>query len=223
MTAFFKKDQQISHHSHAAFLSLRMVHIRPATLADAPYMLSIYAPFILDTAVSFETEVPDEASFSARISKGILQFPWLVCETGEQLAGYAYASLHRERPAYQWTCEVSVYLSADFRKRGVGTALYTAILAILRFQGYRNVYAGITLPNEASVRLHEHCGFARFATYEKIGNKFGAWHDVGWWRLRLNEFEPEPPPPVAFSRIDGGTFISLVQPALDRLRSGLND
>jgi L-amino acid N-acyltransferase YncA len=178
------------------------VRIRLASEDDAAGILSIYAPYITNTSFTFETEVPVENEFKERIRKYLLKYPWLVCETEGQIAGYAYASQYRERKAYQWSAECSVYIHDDFQRQGVAQALYSALFAILKKQGFMNVYAVINLPNDKSVALHERMGFTYFATYEKVGYKLGQWKNVGWWRLQLNEFTNEPPAPVYFAAMN---------------------
>jgi L-amino acid N-acyltransferase YncA len=133
------------------------------------------------------------------------------------IASYAYASEHRARTAYQWCCESSVYTHNDFQGKGITHQLYKTLFAMLKMQGYRNVYAGITLPNEASIKLHEKCGFTHFATYENIGYKLGEWKDVGWWKLRLNEYDPEPSPPLKFSEMDLQQFEETVSKAANHI------
>ena len=157
-------------------------------------MRSIYAPIVRDTPISFEVEVPTVDEMRARIAETLEQYPWLVCERGDEILGYAYASRHRTRPAYQWSVDVSVYVREDLRRAGVGRALYVALLALLRLQGFRNAYAGIALPNSGSVGLHEALGFRPVGVYRGVGFKQGRWHDVGWWELSLRT-DPEPPRP----------------------------
>ncbi|MFZ9386611.1 MAG: GNAT family N-acetyltransferase [Chitinophagaceae bacterium] len=131
-----------------------MISIRLATPADAAGILAIYAPYIRDTSLTFETEVPSEASFAERISGYLQNWPWLVCEKDGMITGYAYASRYRERVAYQWSVESSVYLHDDFLGAGVGRALYECLFEILKRQGYRNVYAVINLHNDRSGDFH---------------------------------------------------------------------
>ena len=157
--------------------------IRLARPDDAGALLAIYAPIVLDTPISFELDPPSEAEFRQRITQVLEAKPWLVCEAQGQVMGYAYATTFRTRPAYQWSVETSAYVHADHRGKGVGRALYTSLLGLLELQGYRRVLAGITLPNPASVALHESVGFRAVGVYRKVGYKFGAWHDVGWWQL----------------------------------------
>src|SRR5437763_5175883 len=120
------------------------------------------------------------------------RFPWLVLEEIDRIAGYVYASPHRERAAYRWSVDVTAYVAADFRGRGVGRALYTALFHILAAQGHFKAYAGVTLPNPASVRLHESVGFERIGEYRGVGYKLGAWHDVRWYQRPLQPERPDP-------------------------------
>jgi phosphinothricin acetyltransferase len=171
--------------------------IRRVELRDAAAIRDIYAPFVSDSATSFEVEPPDVRTMEQRIRELWERFPWLVYEVGGEVLGYAYASPHRAaRKAYQWCVEVSVYIHAQARKRGVGRALYLSLFELLRRQGYVNAYAGITLPNPGSLRLHESLGFAPIGVYPRIGFKFGAWHDVAWLQLRLQESAVPVPDPL---------------------------
>jgi L-amino acid N-acyltransferase YncA len=178
------------------------MRIQLAIEEDAAGILAIYASYITNTSFTFETEVPSENDFKERIKKYLLKYPWLVCETEGQIAGYAYASQYRERTAYQWSAECSVYVHDDFQRHGIAQALYSALFATLKRQGFMNVYAVINLPNDKSIALHERMGFTYFATYEKVGYKLGQWKNVGWLRLQLNEFIKEPPAPVSFTAMD---------------------
>lgn len=166
--------------------------IRAAGPADAAGVRAIYAPYVESSPATFETEIPTEADFRARIERSVL---WLAGEMDGRIAGYAYASKHRERVAYQWSVECSVYIHREFHRRGLARGLYGRLFEGLRARGYVNVYAGITLPNPASVGLHESFGFAPVGVYRHIGYKLGAWHDVGWWSLRLVELPRNPAPP----------------------------
>jgi L-amino acid N-acyltransferase YncA len=179
-----------------------MTVLRLATPADAKGILNIYAPYIKTTSFTFETEVPSVEEFAERIKTYLINWPWLVCEIDGVIAGYAYSTRHRERTAYQWCTESSVYIHDDFQQKGFALSLYTALLEILKKQGFRNVYAVINLPNEKSVAFHESCGFKYFATYEKVGYKLGKWKNVGWWRLSINDYDDEPAAPVRFSVMD---------------------
>jgi len=162
--------------------------IRLATLTDAPQICAIYRPYVEDTFISFETEAPTEAEMAERMRKVTARLPWLICEEAGRILGYAYASRHHERAAYQWSVDVSVYLQRDQHRRGLGRALYTGLFELLVLQGYYTAYAGITLPNAASVGLHESFGFEPVGIYRNAGFKFGSWHDVGWWQKPLRPY-----------------------------------
>lgn len=172
------------------------VSLRMATEADAGALLAIYAPFVLQSPATFELEVPTEADFAARIRGTLSRTPWLVATVGEAVIGYAYAGPHRQRQAYQWGVEASVYLAPAAQGQGLGRRLYSALFDLLRRQGFVHVFAGITLPNRPSVTLHERMGFAPIGVYPQIGFKAGAWHDVGWWRLALRAPPTSPTAPI---------------------------
>lgn len=175
------------------------IEIRRAQSADAAQIAEIYAPIVLHTDISFETEAPTSSVMEQRLQSTVAFFPWLVAVSDEGVAGYAYASRHRERAAYRWSVDVSVYVRERLRGCGVGRSLYQALLPILRRQGFRSAFAGITLPNAASVRLHESLGFSQLGIYREVGFKHGRWHDVGWWRLGLNSGEGPPGEPIPFA------------------------
>jgi len=170
--------------------------IRLAREADANEIAAIYEPFCRETPVSFEMEAPTAQEMERRIATTLENYPWLVCERDGWLVGYAYASQHRERAAYRWSVDVSVYIREGYRRGGMGRALYTSLFAILRLQGFRNALAGVTLPNPGSVALHEGMGFEPVGTYRCIGFKCGAWHDVRWWQKLLVEADPDPRDPL---------------------------
>ena len=199
-----------------------MVEVRIARKSDAPGILDIYKPYIDHSAITFETETPGIEQFEQRIEKCLQRFPWLVCVVDGVIAGYVYASAHRDREAYQWTCECSVYIHNQFMGKGLGSAMYAVLFDILKIQGIRNVYAGITLPNQASIQLHERMGFEHFATYENVGYKTDGWKTVGWWRLQLNDYELNPAPPCIFSKMDRQQFEDLFQKTVDRIASRMN-
>jgi phosphinothricin acetyltransferase len=159
--------------------------IRPATVADAPALLAIYRPYVERTAVSFETEPPTVEQFAARIAKSLEGWAWLVAEVDGVCAGYAYGTAHRERAAYRLTVETSAYLDEGFHRQGLGRALYEELLRRLTAMGFHRAVAGITLPNEGSVALHEALGFERIGVYKEVGFKFGAWHDSVWYQRGL--------------------------------------
>jgi len=186
-----------------------MIIIRLANENDAEAILVIYAPYIKNTSYTFETEVPSMESFQQRINNYLINWPWLVCEIDGKIIGYAYATRYRERKAYQWCTESSVYVHDDYQRIGVANALYAVLLDILKRQGFRTVYAVINLPNEKSVAFHESLGYKYFATYEKVGYKLGKWKNVGWWQLVINNYTDEPLSPIKFSEMSKD-FLSLL-------------
>jgi phosphinothricin acetyltransferase len=175
--------------------------VRVARAEDAAAIAAIYAPIVRDTAISFEAEPPTEREMAMRMDKILPALPWLVMADGTRVLGYAYASPHVERAAYRWSANVSVYIHEAARGQGVGTGLYRSLLPILIQQGFRNAFAGIALPNAGSVALHQSLGFKPLGVYSNVGFKLGAWRDVGWWQLALNEGGDEPAEPVPFSQL----------------------
>lgn len=170
---------------------------------DVAKTLAIYEPFITGTTVTFENEVPSIPEFYERVKLYQKNFPWLVAEdTNGLIAGYAYASKYRDRIAYQWVAETSVYIHPDYKGKGVAQKLYNALLDILRMQGIYRAYAVIGLPHEESVRFHEKMGFKYFATYKNTGYKLGHWRDTGWWELVLREPEENPKLPTYYPQLD---------------------
>ena len=162
------------------------MNIRVDTLADADAIAAIYAPVVANTSISFELIPPSVDEMWERIVKTLKELPWLVCDDEQgAVAGYVYAAKHRERPAYPWSVDVTAYLREDCRGRGGGKRLYQALFTELSARGYCQAFAGIALPNDASVALHESVGFLPLGVYRKVGFKLGAWHDVGWWQKQL--------------------------------------
>ena len=178
-----------------------MTRIRLAVPGDGDVLASIYAPAVRERATSFELEPPDGAEMARRVERIIARTPWLVCERAGEVVGYAYAGPHRDRAAYQWSVEVSAYVSESAHRGGVARALYTSLFAVLALQGFRNAYAGITLPNPASVGFHEAMGFTRVGVFRGVGYKFGAWHDVLWLERAIRERDSSPGPPVELGAI----------------------
>jgi L-amino acid N-acyltransferase YncA len=168
---------------------------------DAPACALIYAPHVQSSATSFEEQPPVVNEIAERIARTSETHPWLVAEDADVVVGYAYACPHRTRPAYRWSADVSVYVADGYRGQGIGRSLYEALFERLRDQRYRMACAGITLPNEASVALHEQLGFVPVGVFREIGWKAGAWRDVGWWQLDLASGAggrpTEPLPPAA--------------------------
>jgi L-amino acid N-acyltransferase YncA len=171
------------------------LHVRLASPADGEACAAIYEPYVLTSAITFELAPPSAAEMSARIAKALEHHAWVVCESDTGVLGYAYGGQFARRPAYRWSCEVSVYVAGHARGRGVGRALYEALLALLAARGYRMAAAGMTLPNEASEALHRVVGFEPVGTYRRIGFKSGAWHDVAWFQRALDGGEDPPAEP----------------------------
>jgi L-amino acid N-acyltransferase YncA len=170
--------------------------LRLATPADAPQVAEIYAPIVDRTPISFELEAPAASEMGRRIAAVLGFAPWLVCTEGDAVLGYAYASRHHERAAYRWSVDLSLYVREGARRGGVGRALYRALLALLRLQGFRAAHAGITLPNAPSVGFHEALGFRPVGVFPRVGFKQGAWHDVGYWQLELGDRAGAPAEPL---------------------------
>jgi phosphinothricin acetyltransferase len=172
------------------------VTIRDADPArDAAACAAIYAPHVEDGVTSFEERAPNVAEMAGRIERVSASHPWLVAETGGEVLGYAYACQHRERAAYRWAADVSVYVAAGERGQGHGRRLYEELFARLRRQRFQVACAGITLPNPASTGLHARLGFTEVGVSRRIGWKRGAWHDVGWWQLPLRDPPVDPDEP----------------------------
>jgi L-amino acid N-acyltransferase YncA len=161
------------------------IQIRSATTNDAAAIQAIYAPIVTNTAISFEEVPPTVDEMAQRIQTTLQSHPYLVAERGGYLVGYAYAGRHQVRAAYRWSVEVTAYVAEDARRSGVGRALYAQLLPTLAERGLHAAFAGITLPNAASVGLHEAMGFEPLGVYREVGFKFGQWLDVGWWQRLL--------------------------------------
>ena len=168
---------------------------------DAAAVAAVYRPVVEETAISFEEVAPDEQEMADRIRRTIPRLPWLVAERDGRLLGYAYAAPHRERAAYRWSVDISVYVAAASRRIGVGRRLYEELLSVLRRQGYLNAHAGVTLPNEASEALHREVGMTRIGVYRRVGFKQGAWHDVAWFGMRLAEPDGAPVEPRSLAEL----------------------
>jgi phosphinothricin acetyltransferase len=173
--------------------------IRQATPEDAGAIADIYRPIVLETTISFEWVPPTVEDFRARITKTLARYPWLVAEdTGHAIGGYVCAGGHRDPPSYQWSVNTSVFVREGYRGQGIGKALYAGLFRQLVSLGYYRAFAGVALPNAASVALHESVGFQRLGVYEQVGYKFGAWRDVAWFQKELQLAGLEPPkPPLA--------------------------
>ena len=175
------------------------MNVRPADPdRDAAAVAAIYRPAIETTIASFEEPVPDATAMAARMRAALQRYPWLVAVDDDTVVGYAYAGPHAERAGYRWSVNVSAYVDAAFHGRGIGRGLYDELLPILRRQGLVNAYAGIALPNPASVALHEAIGMRRIGVYERAGFKLGRWVDVAWYGLRLTDPHGVPQDPIPF-------------------------
>ncbi|GAB3664765.1 GNAT family N-acetyltransferase [Nocardioides korecus] len=164
--------------------------LRPATPADAAGCREVYAPYVVDTAVSFEEEPPSVAEMAGRISAALVDHAWLVLEEDGSVVGYAYGGPFRSRAAYRWSCETSIYLEAGRHRAGAGRTLYADLLARLSARGFRTALAAMTLPNPASEGFHRHLGFTEVGTLHRVGHKHGAWHDVLWMERSLDDHAP---------------------------------
>lgn len=161
------------------------MNVRTATLGDATEIQAIYSPIVEHTAISFEELPPSINEVAGRIEETLLAYPYLVAEQGGRIVGYAYAGPHRTRAAYRSSVDVTVYVAEGARRMGIGRQLYGVLLPELAGRGFHAAFAGITLPNAGSVRLHESIGFKPLGVYHEVGRKFGCWHDVGWWQRLL--------------------------------------
>jgi L-amino acid N-acyltransferase YncA len=170
--------------------------VRSATGADAAACVEVYRPYVLDTVITFETEVPTIQDMAARIVAARVRHEWLVLELDGDVAGYAYAHQFNSRAAYRWSVETSVYMTQDRLRSGGGRMLYAELLNRLAGRGYRQAFAGIAQPNEASNALHEAFGFELVGRYRRVGWKQGAWHDVWWWQLYLGAADDRVGPPA---------------------------
>ncbi|HWF27418.1 MAG TPA: GNAT family N-acetyltransferase [Mycobacterium sp.] len=172
--------------------------VRPGTAADAAACLEIYRPYVRDTVITFETEVPTVEEMAARIVDSRVMHEWLVLEVDGEITGYAYAHQFNSRAAYLWSVETSVYLAQDRLRSGGGRMLYAELLRRLSERGFRRAFAGIAQPNGASNALHQAFGFRLAGHYRRVGWKLGAWHDVQWWQLDLlGPDDGDPPRPIA--------------------------
>lgn len=174
------------------------MRIRLAAADDAAAIAALYAPYVTDSAVSFEGKPPRAEEMAERIAKGGPLYPWLVAEDGD-LLGYAYATAFRTRHAYRFAVETSVYVRHGAERRGIGGALYGALLPLLEAQGFTQAIAAVTLPNDPSIRLHERVGFVRAGLYADVGYKLGEWRSVGLWQRALAPIPADPEEPLPFA------------------------
>jgi phosphinothricin acetyltransferase len=185
--------------------------IRLVQEADAAEILKIYDPCVRETTITFEYETPSLDEFRNRIKDISSNYPYIVCVSDKKIIGYAYAHRQRERAAYQWNAELSVYVDKACFRRGVGKALYSALIEILRMQNVRNVYGVVTSPNENSEKLHEHFGFKKLGIFHNTGYKCGAWHDVTWYEKVIGEYDPEPNPFISIQKIENNSISEILK------------
>ena len=188
-----------------------MNRIRLAVPDDAGGMLDIYAPFVRDTVVTFEYEVPSLEQFRERIETTLPRYPWLALEQEGQVTGYAYAGRYQSRAAYQWDAESSIYLAPAARGKGLAAPLYRCLMALLEAQGVRNLYGCIAHPNPASERFHRKLGFRDLAVYPQAGYKQGEWRDILWNWLPLGEKEEIPPPLQPFGKLEPEQVAAILE------------
>ncbi|RPH95662.1 N-acetyltransferase family protein [candidate division KSB1 bacterium] len=193
--------------------TVNTIRVRLARDSDTEAMLEIYLPLVKNAYCTLEFTPPSVSDFYNRIATGIETAPWLVCEIGGKIAGYAYAQRFRPRAGYQWATEVSVYVHPDFRRRNVAMGLYTALFDCLRAQGFFTALAVIVLPNPPSVALHEKLGFTAIGVQHDIGYKNSHWRDVGWWELSLRRRMESPAPPRSLAAV---TITSAWQEAMHK-------
>lgn len=194
-----------------------MVRVRLATVADAAGVLGVYAPYVEETPITFETSVPSEEAFAARMRAVIGDYPYLVVEDAGRIVGFAYARRLGERDAYEWNVELSVYFAPTHTGRGWGSVLFWALIDLLAQQGVRNAYSLVTVPNEASRNLHRKLGFELMGIQRCAGYKLGAWHDVAWLRMAIGDFSVAPEPRMALSAMDPDQVTEVLTAAEDAL------
>jgi phosphinothricin acetyltransferase len=193
--------------------------IRLAQEADAAEILEIYDIYVKESAVTFECETPSLDEFKNRIKEISSCYPYIVCVSDKKIIGYAYAHRQKERAAYQWNAELSVYVDKAYFRRGAGRALYSALIGILRMQNVRNVYGGVASPNKNSERLHEYFGFKKLGVYHNTGYKCGAWHDVAWYERAIGEYDIEPKPFVSIQEIENNAILDILKRCSETLSS----
>jgi len=190
---------------------IAVVEVRLASHDDAAAIQAIYAPIVSETAVSFEVVPPTVEEMARRRRHDHPSHPWLVATDGDEVVSYAYAHAFAERDAYAWSIATSVYVHSDRRSQGIGRLLYGALLRLAELQGYRRAVAGVTLPNAASVGLHEALGFHPMGLYEKIGWKLGSWHDVLMLQRPLGSIAGEPQALETLDSLDPDTVVRCLK------------
>jgi len=179
---------------------MKDIELRYATIEDNYDILMIYEYYVLNTAITFECNVPTIAEMNDRMKNIQKKYPFLVALVDNNIVGYTYASDFRYKEAYQWSAESTIYLNKDSTGKGIGKILYQKLIDILKIQGYYNLFGGIALPNDPSIELHLKLGFTKIGTYKNIGYKHGHWHSTQWYQLVLNPYQNEPKPPQMIPR-----------------------
>jgi L-amino acid N-acyltransferase YncA len=179
--------------------------IRPAHNDDAAVIHTIYAPSVTDSATTFETALPSVATMRERISTRLQHYPWLVWDEDGEVLAYAYAGRFRDRAAYDWIAETSIYVHHQAQRRGIARRLYTTLLDVMRLQGINQAIGAITLPGTASVAMHEAMGFTATGVWRQCGYKLGQWWDVGMWQKELQVAQTPPSPVIPFPQLLAST------------------
>lgn len=177
------------------------ISIRLIRETDAEAALAVYRPYVLNSVITFDYDVPSVEEFSEKIRTITAEYPWLVCEYEGKIAGYAYGSRHRSKAAYQWSPESTIYVAEEFHGTGIARILYKTVFEILLLQRFVNVFAGVTLPNPASENFHRSLGFTEIGIFRNIGYKLGKWNDVRWFQLLLSEWKTEPAEPLMIGAV----------------------
>ncbi|MGI5895927.1 MAG: GNAT family N-acetyltransferase [Oscillospiraceae bacterium] len=196
---------------------MKTIEVRFAAESDAEALLEIYAPYVRETAITFELEAPGREEFAERIRTFGEDYPYLVCQVDGKMMGYAYAHRMQERAAYQWNAELSVYLAPEAAGKGMGTALYRALIELLALQGVQNVYGLVTVPNAASEALHARMGFAAAGAYRRTGYKLGQWRDVLIFEKHIGA-EGEPRPLAAIGTVEKAAVEAVLRDCETEIR-----
>lgn len=186
------------------------IQLRLIKKTDAEDIYSIYKYYIEHTTITFECKIPSLDEFKNRIMKISKNYAYIVCQINEKVIGYAYASRLRERDAYQWDTELSIYLDKDYTNQKIGNILYSALLDILKLQNIYNVYGVITQPNRRSEKLHEKLGFKEIGVFHKTGNKFNEWLDVIWYEKNIQKYNNMPNPLLSINEIDNNEIDKIL-------------
>ncbi len=185
--------------------------LRIATMGDAGAILDIYSHYINNTAVTFEKTVPAAEEFHARIRDVLAEYPYIVCEDGGRIIGYAYAHRHQSRAAYGYSAELSVYLRPQYIRLGIGRTLCRALIDILKLQNVQTVYSAVSQPNDPSCAMHKALGFSQTGVWHNTGRKQGRWIDIVWYELAIGDYPDDPAPVISFDKIDKPTVIGILR------------